>query len=188
MSFVAKWEDLPAIGDCAQCRASLIDVLSRAIPGRGISGDGQGISTSSPISADEDATLRDILARQADAKRHYHWQVSGMDCGSCAAKVRGAVERLPGVADVDVALMADDLARLPFAVDLSRQTRSIIRQNMIVSLGIVVVLIPATIFGLGIGPAVAVHEGSTLIVVANALRLLAYKEKSGAKAIMETQA
>jgi Cd2+/Zn2+-exporting ATPase len=50
------------------------------------------------------------------------------------------------------------------------------------------VLIPATIFGLGIGPAVAVHEGSTLIVVANALRLLAYKEKSGAKAIMETQA
>ena len=88
----------------------------------------------------------------------------------------------------DVALMADDLARLPFAVDLSRQTRSIIRQNMIVSLGIVAVLIPATIFGLGIGPAVAVHEGSTLIVVANALRLLAYKEKSGAKAIMETQA
>ena len=64
----------------------------------------------------------------------------------------------------DVALMADDLARLPFAVDLSRQTRSIIRQNMIVSLGIVAVLIPATIFGLGIGPAVAVHEGSTLIV------------------------
>ncbi|EAQ29809.1 cadmium translocating P-type ATPase [Erythrobacter sp. NAP1] len=85
----------------------------------------------------------------------------------------------------DVALMADDLARLPFAVDLSRQTRSIIRQNMIVSLGIVVVLIPATIFGLGIGPAVAVHEGSTLIVVANALRLLAYKEKGSTKDIVE---
>ena len=47
----------------------------------------------------------------------------------------------------------------------------------LVSLGIVAVLIPATIFGLGIGPAVAVHEGSTLIVVANALRLLAYREK-----------
>lgn len=87
----------------------------------------------------------------------------------------------------DVALMADDLARLPFAVDLSRQTRSIIRQNMIVSLGIVAVLIPATIFGLGIGPAVAVHEGSTLIVVANALRLLAYREKGGAKDMVETQ-
>ncbi|MTJ05848.1 MAG: cadmium-translocating P-type ATPase [Sediminimonas qiaohouensis] len=37
------------------------------------------------------------------------WRVTGMDCGTCAAKVRGAVERLPGVADVDVALMAERL-------------------------------------------------------------------------------
>ncbi|MDR7070368.1 Cd2+/Zn2+-exporting ATPase [Pseudoxanthomonas japonensis] len=76
----------------------------------------------------------------------------------------------------DVALMADDLKHLPFAVGLSRHTRGIIRQNVFVSLGIVAFLIPATIFGLGIGPAVAVHEGSTLLVVFNALRLLAYKE------------
>ncbi|ABD26584.1 Heavy metal translocating P-type ATPase [Novosphingobium aromaticivorans DSM 12444] len=76
----------------------------------------------------------------------------------------------------DVALMADDLAHLPFAVGLSRQTRSIIRQNVFVSLGVVALLVPATIFGLGIGPAVAMHEGSTLVVVFNALRLLAYRE------------
>lgn len=37
------------------------------------------------------------------------WRVTGMDCGACAAKVRGAVQRLPGVADVDVALMAERL-------------------------------------------------------------------------------
>ncbi|EBA08653.1 heavy metal translocating P-type ATPase [Sagittula stellata] len=37
------------------------------------------------------------------------WRVTGMDCGSCAAKVRGAVERLPGVANVDVALMTERL-------------------------------------------------------------------------------
>src|SRR3546814_418142 len=67
----------------------------------------------------------------------------------------------------DVALMADDLAHLPFAVGLSRQTRWIIRQNLVVSLGVVALLIPATIFGLGIGPAVAAHEGSTLVVVFN---------------------
>lgn len=78
----------------------------------------------------------------------------------------------------DVALMADDLKRLPFAVGLSRHTRSIIRQNVFVSLGIVAVLVPATIMGLGIGAAVAVHEGSTLLVVFNALRLLAYREPS----------
>ena len=63
----------------------------------------------------------------------------------------------------DVALMADDLWHLPFAVGLSRSTRSIIRQNVFVSLGVVAILVPATIFGLGIGPAVAMHEGSTLL-------------------------
>lgn len=76
----------------------------------------------------------------------------------------------------DVALMADDLTKLPLAVALSRQTRRIIRQNVFVSLGVVGVLVPATIFGLGIGPAVVAHEGSTLLVVFNALRLLAVRE------------
>ena len=75
----------------------------------------------------------------------------------------------------DVALMGDDLSQLPFAVDLSRHTRRIIIQNVFVSLGVVALLVPATIFGLGIGPAVAMHEGSTLLVVANALRLLSYR-------------
>jgi Cd2+/Zn2+-exporting ATPase len=75
----------------------------------------------------------------------------------------------------DVALMADDLSKLPFTVGLSRQTRRIIRQNLFVSLGVVAFLVPATIFGLGIGPAVALHEGSTLLVVFNALRLLAWR-------------
>jgi len=78
----------------------------------------------------------------------------------------------------DVALMADDLSHLPFAVGLSRTTRSVIRQNVFVSLGIVAFLVPATILGLGIGPAVAVHEGSTLLVVFNALRLLAYRDRT----------
>lgn len=76
----------------------------------------------------------------------------------------------------DVALMADDLAHLPFVVGLSRHTRGIIQQNVFVSLGVVALLVPATILGLGIGPAVAMHEGSTLLVVFNALRLLAYRD------------
>ena len=52
----------------------------------------------------------------------------------------------------------------------------IIRQNLWISLGVVAVLIPATLFGLGIGPAVVMHEGSTLVVVVNALRLLGYND------------
>ena len=74
----------------------------------------------------------------------------------------------------DVALMADDLGHLPFAVGLSRQTSRIIRQNLWIALGMVAFLVPATIAGLNIGPAVVLHEGSTLVVVGNALRLLNY--------------
>ncbi|HEY0970079.1 MAG TPA: heavy metal translocating P-type ATPase [Gemmatimonadales bacterium] len=75
----------------------------------------------------------------------------------------------------DVALMADDLGRLPFAIGLSRSARRIIKQNLALSLGVIALLVVATTTGVvGIGPAVVVHEGSTLVVIANALRLLAY--------------
>ena len=76
----------------------------------------------------------------------------------------------------DVALMGDDLGRLPFAVGLSRRARSVIRQNLFVSLGVIALLVGVTVTGVaGIGIAVVVHEGSTLVVIANALRLLRYK-------------
>jgi Cd2+/Zn2+-exporting ATPase len=78
----------------------------------------------------------------------------------------------------DVALMGDDLATLPVIIGLSRKASRIIRQNLYTSLGMVAFLVPATIAGLvGIGPAVVLHEGSTLVVVANALRLLAYRRR-----------
>lgn len=75
----------------------------------------------------------------------------------------------------DVALMGDDLGRLPFAIGLSRTARGVIKQNLAISLGVIVLLVAATTTGLvGIGGAVIVHEGSTLVVIANALRLLRY--------------
>ncbi|NLU90371.1 heavy metal translocating P-type ATPase [Chitinophaga sp. Ak27] len=76
----------------------------------------------------------------------------------------------------DIALMGDKLSLLPFAIGLSRKARKIIRQNLVISLSVVAILIPLTILGIAsIGPAVIAHEGSTLVVVFNALRLLAYK-------------
>ena len=72
--------------------------------------------------------------------------------------------------------MADDLGPLPFAIGLSRQARTIIRQNLGLSMAVIALLILATTTGIvGIGPAVFVHEGSTLVVVGNALRLLRYE-------------
>lgn len=76
----------------------------------------------------------------------------------------------------DIALMADKLDNLPFAIGLSRKAKSIIKQNLVISLGMVAILVPLTILGMvEIGPAVVGHEGSTLVVVLNALRLLNYK-------------
>lgn len=75
----------------------------------------------------------------------------------------------------DVALMADDLSHLPFAIALSRQASRVIRQNVWVSLGTIAVLVPAALFGLQLSVAVIFHEGSTVVVVLNALRLLAFR-------------
>lgn len=77
----------------------------------------------------------------------------------------------------DVVLMADDLSRLPFAVALARRSTAVIRQNLAVSVGISALLIVASLLGwTRISGAVIVHEGSTLLVVANALRLLGFQE------------
>ncbi|MBI5953013.1 MAG: cadmium-translocating P-type ATPase [Chloroflexi bacterium] len=76
----------------------------------------------------------------------------------------------------DVALMGDDLSKLPFAVGLGRATRNIIIQNLFISLGVIALLIVTSLTGIvSIGIAIIFHEGSTLVVVANALRLLGYK-------------
>jgi Cd2+/Zn2+-exporting ATPase len=77
----------------------------------------------------------------------------------------------------DVALMADDLGKLPFAVGLSRASRTIIRQNLAVSLGVIGLLILTSVTGwLQLSGAVILHEGSSIIVVLNALRLLSFSQ------------
>ena len=73
-------------------------------------------------------------------------------------------------------IMADDLATLPFAIGLSRRAARIIKQNLILSMTVIALLAVATLAGrAGIGTAVLLHEGSTMVVVANSLRLLGYK-------------
>ncbi|EQM88084.1 cadmium-transporting ATPase [Stenotrophomonas maltophilia] len=87
----------------------------------------------------------------------------------------GAASSDVALETADVALMSEDLRQVAFSVALSRRTKRVIRQNLYVSLGVVALLVPATVMGLGIGPAVAVHEGTTLLVVINALRLLGFR-------------
>lgn len=76
----------------------------------------------------------------------------------------------------DLVLMSDGLSRLPFAVKLSRAATGVIRQNLIIALGVSAALILASIFGwVQISEAVILHEGSTLVVVLNGLRLLTFR-------------
>jgi Cd2+/Zn2+-exporting ATPase len=76
----------------------------------------------------------------------------------------------------DVALMGDDIGQLAYAVGLAGHARRIIAQNLAIALVVILLLIVATLTGwLGIGPAVVFHEGSTIVVIVNALRLLRYE-------------
>ncbi|MEY3026186.1 MAG: hypothetical protein RLZZ238_1083 [Planctomycetota bacterium] len=78
----------------------------------------------------------------------------------------------------DVALMSDDLTRLPFAIELGRATRTMIRQNVIFSMGVVVALIPLTLLGvIPMSVAVICHEGSTVLVALHGLRLLSRRDR-----------
>ncbi|MEB4613908.1 heavy metal translocating P-type ATPase [Leucobacter sp. M11] len=87
----------------------------------------------------------------------------------------GAAGSAVALETADVALMGDDIGRLPFLLRLSRASSRIIRQNLIIALAIVIFLIPASLSGLPMGPVVFLHEGSALLVVLNALRLLRFE-------------
>ena len=81
----------------------------------------------------------------------------------------------------DVILMASDLTKLPFTMRLGRRATAIVRQNVYFSIGVMLLLVTLTIitpifirgFVLPLPLGVVGHEGSTLVVVANGLRLLA---------------
>jgi Cd2+/Zn2+-exporting ATPase len=73
----------------------------------------------------------------------------------------------------DVALMADDLGKLPFTVTLSQQARRIIRQNVALSLGIKAVFFALALGGVAtLWMAVFADMGASLIVTLNGMRLL----------------
>jgi Cd2+/Zn2+-exporting ATPase len=72
----------------------------------------------------------------------------------------------------DVALMADDLIMLPYAVQLGRRSSRIMRQNVWFALGVVVLLVTGALTSVvGLAAGVIGHETSALLVIANSLRL-----------------
>lgn len=79
----------------------------------------------------------------------------------------------------DIALMADDLRKLPFTVKLSRKALTIIKQNITFSLGIKLLALLLVVPGwLTLWIAIFADMGATLIVTLNSLRLLRVKDES----------
>jgi Cd2+/Zn2+-exporting ATPase len=72
----------------------------------------------------------------------------------------------------DVVLMRDDLKALPLAFWLSRRARRRVRQNMAFAFGVIVLLAASSFVGLPLWLGVLGHEGSTVLVILNGLRLL----------------
>lgn len=73
----------------------------------------------------------------------------------------------------DIALMADDIVMLPYAVALSRRARGIIIQNVSFALLIIAVLVGGALVNwVNLATGVIGHEGSALLVIANSMRLL----------------
>ena len=75
----------------------------------------------------------------------------------------------------DVVLMSDDLTKLPYAVELSRRARRIIMQNLTFALSVIILFSLGAVIGLVPLPVgVIAHEGGTILVVSNGLRLLRF--------------
>ncbi|HQE05031.1 MAG: heavy metal translocating P-type ATPase [Tepidanaerobacteraceae bacterium] len=77
----------------------------------------------------------------------------------------------------DVVLMNSDFSRLPHALGLAKATAGNMRQNIVIALGVVIVLLTGLVFGDWVNMSIGmlVHEGSILAVILNGMRLLHYR-------------
>ena len=98
----------------------------------------------------------------------------------------GAAGSAVAVETADIALMGDNLLKLPEAISLAKRTVSVMRQNIAIALITVVVLLVGVFAG-GVTMSVGmlVHEGSVLVVILNAMRLM--RNTQGATAMPKAE-
>lgn len=85
----------------------------------------------------------------------------------------GAAGSDAAIETADIALMSDDLSKLPWLVEHSRRTLSIIRQNITFSLAVKALFVVLTFVGYAsLWTAIAADMGASLLVIFNGLRLL----------------
>jgi Cd2+/Zn2+-exporting ATPase len=126
------------------------------------------------LPADKVAAVEDLV------KRYQYVAMIGDGVNDAPAMGRatigiamGAVGSDAAIEAADIALMSDELARIPWLILHSRRTLAIIRQNVTLSLAVKVVFLVLTLGGFAnLWAAIAADMGVSLIVIANALRLL----------------
>ena len=85
----------------------------------------------------------------------------------------GAIGSDAAIETADIALMTDELAKVPWLIRHSRRTMQIIRQNIVFSLAVKALFVVLTFAGVSsLWGAIAADTGASLLVVANGLRLL----------------
>ncbi len=150
-----------------------------------------GHAVGNRIGADEvrAETLPQGKAEAIHALRRVHGEVAMVgdgvnDAPALAAATVGIAMGVAGtdaaLETADVVLMSSDLRQVAYAVALSRKTRQVVRQNLTFALAVIAVLVTSTLLGhLRLPLGVVGHEGSTVLVVLNGLRLLATVPISG---------
>ncbi|MCC5849619.1 MAG: cadmium-translocating P-type ATPase [Verrucomicrobia bacterium] len=88
----------------------------------------------------------------------------------------GAVGTDVAMETADVVLMSENLHHLAFAFALGRRTRRIVTQNLVFAMGVILVLVSLSLtIGIPLPLGVVGHEGSTVLVCLNGLRLLRFR-------------
>jgi Cd2+/Zn2+-exporting ATPase len=91
----------------------------------------------------------------------------------------GAAGTDAAIETADIALMSDDLSKVPWLIRHSRRALAIIRQNIVASLAVNAVFVVLTLIGHGsLWAAIAADTGMSLLMVFNSLRLLSANERA----------
>ena len=189
-----KVELLGAIGIADQLRPNAAEVIAK-LKSQGIekvvmlTGDNERVARAIGRAAGVDEVHANLLPQdKLDILKQLQQEVGpvamvGDGVNDAPALATATIGIAMGAAGTDVALetadvvlMADDLGHVPYMIGLSHQTKRVLIQNLAFAFGVILVLIGSVLgFGLPLPLSVIGHEGSTVLVSLNGLRMLGYR-------------